>query len=374
METCLMYGANDQIEWAARGDMIHHLGVGDIYVITGQSNSAGYGKDPVYDPPEIGIHIYKNSGKWDLASHPLNESTATIHEENREGGNPGHSPYLHFAKILKRELGYPIGLLQASLGGSPLSAWNPEEDGVLYRSMMQLIKSQCSKIKGILWYQGCSDAAQEQCSTYLRRFETMVKHLREDIEDMELPVFTAQLNRFVAKSEGNIDIYWGMVKEAQRQAAKSIPRVYIVPAIDCTLSDLIHNTSASNMVLGERLAKQALTEVYGRKYISRAPDINHAKLIDPDTVELSFENVTQRLYMFEVDVKELPFTIIDEDGTVGFSDYKIKAKDTIIIKLDRELTGKSFVHGGFEHNPKFLVPIDIDGHLPMLAFYGVEIE
>lgn len=60
------------------GDMIHHLGIGDLFVITGQSNSAGYGKDPIFDPPELGIHLLKNNGRWDMASHPFNDSTATI--------------------------------------------------------------------------------------------------------------------------------------------------------------------------------------------------------------------------------------------------------------------------------------------------------
>ena len=108
----------------------------------------------------------------------MNESTNTLHEENRENANPGHSPYLSFARQLKRELGYPIGLLQASLGGSPLSAWNPEEDGVLYRNMMNIINSQ--GIEGILWYQGCSDAQEELCDTYLNRFKSMFLHIRKD--------------------------------------------------------------------------------------------------------------------------------------------------------------------------------------------------
>lgn len=161
VETCLHEKGKYEIEWGTRGDMIHHIGVGDLFVITGQSNSAGYGKDPVYDPPEIGVHLLRNNGKWDLATHPMNESTGTIHEENREGGNPGHSPYLSFAKQLKRELGYPIGLIQAALGGSPLSAWNPEENGYLYRNMMNIVRSQTEKIRGVLWYQGCSDAGSE---------------------------------------------------------------------------------------------------------------------------------------------------------------------------------------------------------------------
>jgi sialate O-acetylesterase len=84
-------------------------------------------------------------------------------------------------------LGFPIGPIQASLGGSTLSAWNPEENGVLYRNMTQIINSQGGKVKGILWYQGCSDTASGLCDSYSERFESMVSHLRSDLNDKCLP-------------------------------------------------------------------------------------------------------------------------------------------------------------------------------------------
>ena len=240
IETCLDQSSGKVLEWAIRGDMIHHVGIGDVYVITGQSNSAGYGKDPVYDPPEIGVHLLKNNGKWDLASHPMNESTGTLHEENREAGNPGHSPYLSFAKYLKRELAYPIGLIQASLGGSPLSAWNPEENGILYRCMMNIIASQGGRIKGVLWYQGCSDTSKDLSETYPDRFKSMVAHLRKDLKEDSLPILTVQLNRYVAPSNETADRCWGMIREVQRQAWKRIPGVFLITATPSTLSDAIH--------------------------------------------------------------------------------------------------------------------------------------
>lgn len=142
-------------DWSVRGDCVYHVGVGDVFVIAGQSNSAGYGKDFISDAPEAGVHLLKNSGCWDIAAHHMNDSTDTLHPHNRDGANTGHSPYLSFGKYLKRELGYPIGLVQTSLGGSPLSAWSGEE-GSLCRSMLNVVKK-LNGIKGILWYQGCSD-------------------------------------------------------------------------------------------------------------------------------------------------------------------------------------------------------------------------
>lgn len=108
LETHFKITGQMEREWATRGDMRHFWGVGDLWVIAGQSNSAGYGRGPVYDPPELGLHLFRNSETRSLAFHPMNDSTDTAHAVNRENANPAHSPYLHFARLLKQQLGYPI--------------------------------------------------------------------------------------------------------------------------------------------------------------------------------------------------------------------------------------------------------------------------
>ena len=131
-----------------RGDMRHFLGVGDVWAIAGQSNSSGYGRGPYEDPPTLGVHLFANSNRWALATHPMNESTDTAHPQNREGGNPGHSPFLQFGRLLQRELGHPIGLLQVSLGASPLSVW---EEGAALNTLMSdcVDQSGCNGLKGV---------------------------------------------------------------------------------------------------------------------------------------------------------------------------------------------------------------------------------
>jgi hypothetical protein len=204
--------------------MIHHIGAGDVYVIAGQSNAAGFGKDIVYDPAEPGVHLLRNSGLWDLATHPFNDNTHTSHHANDETANPAHSPYLAFARRLKKVLGYPIGLIQASQGGSPLSLWDPLEDGTLYRNMLNSISvagggSPVGAVKGILWYQGCSDADGELAATYLERFTRMAARLRADLRDPDLPLLTVQLNRVI--NAQTPDEGWSLVREAQRRAARN---------------------------------------------------------------------------------------------------------------------------------------------------------
>ncbi|MDE2809632.1 MAG: hypothetical protein OXN90_14555, partial [Gemmatimonadota bacterium] len=98
LETRLRTAENPAGEWSPRGDMRHFLGIGDLWVIAGQSNSAGYGRGPYEDPAELGVHLFRNSEQWALAAHPMNESTDTQHAVNREAANPGHSPYLQFGR------------------------------------------------------------------------------------------------------------------------------------------------------------------------------------------------------------------------------------------------------------------------------------
>jgi sialate O-acetylesterase len=130
------------------------------------------------------VHLFRNSEQWALATHPLNESTGTRHPVNSETANSGHGPYIRFAKQLQAALGYPIGLVQTSLGGSPLQRWNPTEPGTpdLYENMLHCVQLTGGRVKGILWYQGESDTPTATASTYLKRFGKAVAAWRKALK------------------------------------------------------------------------------------------------------------------------------------------------------------------------------------------------
>ncbi|MDR3643988.1 MAG: sialate O-acetylesterase [Clostridia bacterium] len=374
LETCLCADRRN-IAWAIHGDMAHHIGVGEVFVIAGQSNAAGYGKDAAYDPPELGVHLLRNSGAWDIASHPLNDSTGTIHEENTEGANPGSSPYLSFAKQLRRELGLPIGLVQTSLGGSPLSAWNPQQNGVLYRMMLGVLEGIEYKIRGVLWYQGCTDSENSSNSeTYQERFMTFVQSLRQDMGNASLPILTVQLNRFTQAKALNpeADTCWGSVREAQRQAAHLLEGVYIVPAADLALADVIHNSSSANVRLGERLAALALNVLYHRSEGGLAPDLASACRKEGG-IELRFAHAAGGMDFYALTAQELPFDLRDEGGALPIESYRIE-DDTFVLRPARELRGRAVISGASGSNPPYLLPRDIVSNLPMLSFCSVPIE
>jgi len=372
IETCLQIDGNPAMEWAARGDMIHHIGVGDLWIIAGQSNAAGYGKGPVNDPPELGIHLLRNNGKWDLATHPFNESTNTLHIVNREMTNPGHSPFLSFAKLLKKELGYPIGLLQTALGGSPLKAWNPAEDGRLYRNMLSTVHEAGGLVKGVVWYQGCNDCYPGEYESYGGRFRQMVDQWRADLGEPELPFSTVQLNRYTGiDTKEEDDLAWGLVREYQRQAARDIPHVTVIPAIDCPLSDEVHNSPAGNLLIGERMARAVLASVYGRDVHFRAPEIADARYFVSDdgtpAVELAYDHVGG--YLLTIGPNQPVFTIEDEAGRAEIEAWSISGRNAIRIKLKRPLEGQAHLYGGYERNPAVYFPLDSLTYMPPLSFY-----
>lgn len=371
IETC-MDAAEICNDWSVRGDCIYHIGVGDVYVIAGQSNAAGMGKDFVSDFPELGVHLLKNSGRWDIATHPMSDSTETIHPQNRDGINTGHSPFLSFGKYMKRELGYPIGLVQTALGGSPLRSWSAPH-GNLYRSMIAVLKK-LNGVKGILWYQGCCDADPDKCGTYGERFAQMVQDVRRELEQPNLPFFTCQIYKVMYQCEEQRDRSWGIVREAQRMAARKIPNVFVIPATGGGMADVIHNSAASNLMLGERLARCALGHLYQRNVMCDAPDVIRAVKCGNTTIRLEFSNIYCTLEWISESAVDKIFFLESERGIAAPVSAKITGKDTVELEFSEELPQRCVVHGAYQADLPYPPVSDSASKLPMLSFYGLSVD
>jgi sialate O-acetylesterase len=357
------------VEWALRGDLRHHLAVGDIWVIAGQSNSSGYGKSPARDEPELGLHMFRASGEWELATHPLCDSTGSQYPLNSEGATGSHSPYLAFARQLKQSLGYPIGLIPAALGGSPMSAWTRLGTGELFENMLAYIRDAGGSCRGMLWYQGESDVGEAERAVYVERFSDMVKSFRVEMGDPGLPVITAQLNRCTGELDGGPGHEcWEIMRDIQRKIPKQIADMAVISTLDVGLSDGIHNNSAANLVIGGRMANAALSITYGQDVKYRSPDCNKARLIDDQGIELLFDDVDIRLDFECASLAGLPFAVHDSQGIVPLEGFDLTGKNTLLLKLSRLLNGPATVVGAPLTNPASTVPFDIGGYLPMLAF------
>lgn len=374
IETLLQTGAETILyEWSTHGDMIHHLCVGDVYVIFGQSNAAGYGKDPIDDTPEIGVHMLRENGSWDLATHPLHDSTDSIFPHNQDGSNTGHSPYLAFAKKMKRKNGMPVGLIMAAKGGAPIDHFDPEGTGHIYRNMLDMVNYQGGKARAIIWCQGCSDANAAAGITYGEKLERIINYSRKDLNNKDLPWFILQIGRFGDHVPEEAYKYWGIVREHQRLLAHKLDNVTTISTIDSTTSDAIHTNAFSNIAIGERVAAAVLNKLYGFTNERLCPDvIDVTRAEDKKHVVITFNNVIENLC--GVHNQCIPVTVFKPDGTeMEIADWN-GTLNMINIFLKEEAPDGSKVAGLWQAVPDFKPPFDSGTRLPILAFYGLEIK
>lgn len=354
----------NRYDWGKLVACARHIGVGDIFIMAGQSNMSGYAKDPAYDPPEYGVHLYDNSGRWTLASHPLNSVPDPVYRNNDP--NSAVSPGLVFGKRMKQALGVPVGLISAAQGGTPLRSWNPaEEDCYLFREMVRKVAA-TGGAAGMIWYQGCNETGDEAESRgYLGKFTQTVSLWRETLGN--IPVITCQLNRHAWK-DGGSDRNWGLVREAQRQAALAIGGVSVVPTLDLGTSDGIHNSSASCIVIGERLAKEMLRTAYGFPGTG-APSVKRAVKVSPSAVRLEFYE--DHCFRTMDDTAE-GIDIEDEKGLTPC----VRLSETdggLLAVCDRNIGKNAVFHAYWRREQPAFFARDNYG-MPMLSCYGVKIE
>lgn len=351
----------EDTDFEINGDARFHLGVGDIWLIAGQSNAVGYGKTPVVNEADPRAHVLALDGGWRDATAPLSEGYAPL----TEGFLTGASPCVSFANTLVRALNYPIGLVQAALGGTPISAW--ARDGALQKNLLEKARAVGGHVKGVLWHQGCSDTgAETDAENYLEAFERLVGDVRGALNTPELPFLTVQLNKTFPLGDAGIGPRFARVKEAQRRAGEIIRGVYVAPSLDLGLSDWVHNNAAANLVLGQRLAWLALECVYGQRYMGRCPNVESAVLEENDAVRVRFAPVYGHL------VGALPpgddFIVEDAQGVIPHGDCRY-TRDAVLIPLARRPEGEMVCSFAPYHLNTGFLPFDRATGMPPLAFY-----
>ncbi len=363
------YSDDGDPECCINGDTRIHLGVGDLWVMAGQSNGVGYGKTPAVDPAEDRVRLYPLGRVWRDGSQPLSDGACFDCTGLGEGFNTGNSPFVAFANELVRELNYPIGLIQTTQGGTPLSAWS--KGAGLYDHMMEVIRLVGGKVRGIAWHQGCTDADREKADTYLTRFTQFVQDVRNDL-GWEIPFVTAQLNKTVSRFDMDWDEPWAQVKHAQRMAARTIDNVFVSPSHDLPLSDWVHNNAIGCQVLGQRMAWAALEGVYGKPYFGHAPDAEEI-IRDGSNVTVRFSHVVNWLVSAGLPPEKCDFLVEDEQGTLPLTFYECR-EDTAYLTLDRKPVGAAVcsfapwrMHSGH-------LPFDRATAMPPLSFYREAIK
>jgi sialate O-acetylesterase len=301
----------------------------DIWVVAGQSNSQGWAllKAPV--PSDAHVFTLDQDGKWVVAREPLNQQFYRwtpepveqnirlqrndltmppgkdlddfLKEQKRQGSSLGGvGPGLIFARQLHQATGHDIGLIMCGVG-SPIREWDPDSNppGELYSNMIALIRKSGARPKGIIWYQGESDALSPGAADhYEQALLRLIDGIRRDLRQPELPILCVQTGRFVYPYSSSSQS-WETVREAQRRAALERQRVYLISSIDLFLEDDIHVGFEGYRRLAPRIAEIALSEVYEKSNHGRPIALESARLIASDSrrpmIRVKFSGVSGKL-------------------------------------------------------------------------------
>lgn len=163
----------------------------------------------------------------------------------------------------------------------PLGPWHINRPGGLYRQMLHPLAPLA--LRGVLWYQGESDACHADCYDLLLR--ALISCLRRDFES-ELPFLMVQLAPFGVWLEWDAKGY-AAVREKQEQVCRSVPGTGLVCTMDIGAYYDIH--PKRKMEVGRRLALLARGMVYGETLLCRSPSLSRA-VRSGDTIRLSFQD------------------------------------------------------------------------------------
>ena len=162
-------------------------------------------------------------------------------------------------------------------------------------------------IKGVIWYQGESNASRAK--EYGDLFPFMIEHWRKEWKQGNFPFYWVQLADFKAYQTEPVESDWAELREAQTRTMSKLPKTG-----QCVITDLgeandIHPKNKRDVA--ERLVRWALVNDYGMKLPYRSPELKDAKF-DGGKALLTFDYAPQGLRTVDTDdVKG--FAICGED-------------------------------------------------------------
>lgn len=298
--------------------ILNDILIGDVWLCSGQSNMEmpikGYpGQQPVYKSlqtiasarEDIPIRMFTVRKEYSIS--PKKEECKGVWEKNNSLTVSNFSATAYFFGLqLYHSLNVPIGLINASWGGSAIESWmdisylkmyldiepikakdiininHPEHKAsLLYNAMLYPLQS--VKIKGMIWYQG--ERNRFNPSQYENLMVDFVHNMRNLFADKKLPFYFVQIAPFPYPDTPGKGV---LLREAQEKASKRLKDCGMAVITDKGDSLCIHPMDKE--VVGQRLAYLALQQTYLKQGINaKSPELAYIEVKGSDLF-LTFEN------------------------------------------------------------------------------------
>lgn len=306
---------------------LNHVLIGEVWMASGQSNMEmplkgfqncaveGYLSDLASAIDWKGRIRYATLPKT-VAFEPLDSVPGSWKEcVPANVGDFGAIGY-YFAQNLTRNLQVPVGIINNAWGGSSVEGWLPkealEEFGVTAEESQIKREYQASMhypmvmnngqfwpvkdytIKGVIWYQGSTNASFEATSgEYAKRLARMVKHWREVKNQPDLPLYQGMLAPYGERSNPE-GIAFPKLREQQMKAAEADSQIYLASLLDVYVPHEINQVhSRKKQIVGLRLSTMALANTYELKGFPKEVLKFSRYEIEDEKVLLKFDNWAQ---------------------------------------------------------------------------------
>ena len=175
-------------------------------------------------------------------------------------------------------------------------------------------------IRGVIWYQGESNAAIEQAPLYARLFKTLITDWRHAWGQGDFPFLFVQLAGF----GGGPKVKWPEIREAQRQALE-LGSTGMAVAIDLGEETRIHPRNKQDV--GLRLALAARALAYGEAIEYSGPLFRQA-VLEGTSVRIWFDHASGELVAQGGELKT--FEIAGEDENFVPAEAHIEGSEVVV--------------------------------------------
>ena len=297
-----------------------HVAVGEVWLCSGQSNmafmlcQAESGKQDIAAADDPQLRLFDMKGRWETYDVAWPASCLDslnhlqyFHETTWQPSTPSSASRFsavgyYYGRMLRQKLGVPVGLICNAVGGAPTEAWvdrnsletsfpnilsnwlqndfiqdwvrgraaknltndqtklgrHPYEPCYLYES--GILPLQRYPIKGVIWYQGESNAHNKDAHAKL--FSLLVDGWRQNWKNPDMPFYFVQLSSLNRPS-------WPWFRDSQLRLMKEISNTGM--AVSSDHGDSLDVHPRYKQPVGERLARWALAKTYGQHITPSGP-------------------------------------------------------------------------------------------------------
>ena len=322
--------------------------LGDVWLCSGQSNMQFALRNATGAPDAIAAAVADR--RLRLMTVPTVPSAVPTDQLDARWAAPTEAATadfsavaIHFAVALHRSspalADVPIGLVNDSLGGSFVEYWIPAEPAQprgpakpvspwvvkptdLYNGMIAPLAG--LNLKGVLWYQGESNAGRPgQYAALLRR---MIAAWRKDFENPALPFYVVQLPPYADAVDG---YSFAGVREAEAQVAAADPNVHLAVTLGTPDGFVLH--PRHKQLVGDRLALLARRYAYGQDVVADGPTFR-AATPQGSSMRVTFDTHDSPLAAAADGPSD--FELAGADGVYRAATAKLDGPDAVLVHSD----------------------------------------